>query len=132
MTKEYLVGIGPHEIRVSVNVGTAGTAASALFLIDFDSDPIHIPTSGHDNGSIPESLVGKAEEVRQKMLTIHTTIDFGVLPESDWPSAIHATVVKYTLSGGTGGTMTFEPEKDDQVVSDNGKIVALKKHFIFL
>lgn len=132
MKKEYLVGIGPNEIHVSVTVGTAGAAASALFLIAFDSDPIHIPTSGHDNGAIPETLVGKAEDVRQKILTIHTTIDFGALPESEWPSAIHTTVVRYTLSGGTGGAMTFEPEKDDQVLSDNGKIVAYKKHFIFL
>lgn len=127
MKRTYDTGIDTNKIELAVNVGTLGTAYTSVYLSRSGGQNSKIDESNEDSGSIKNTIIGEAKQVRAGYLIIRTTVDFSNIDKEKWQSEAEKIIVKYYLDGGFSGNQVYNYDTDDVDIVLNGKVVVITK-----
>ncbi|HLY68740.1 MAG TPA: hypothetical protein VKR53_03355 [Puia sp.] len=123
----YHVGTDGSEIILNVRVSTAGIAFSKAQLF-VDKAGTDIPNCDcDDDGDIIDCQTGVNTDIKGKMLGIATSVDLETVDPSLWQTMYDNLVIKYTLSGGTGGKKTFNYADEDKSKDPTGQFIQVNK-----
>jgi hypothetical protein len=131
MIKNYEVGMDNNEITLEVTVGTEALAQSVAYLAGATSSVL-IAESTLDDGNISAKKIGTGAEVRQKVVSVTTTIDCKLLPAEQWPTLLANLAITYVLNGGVSGRQDSKPDPDDIRKTESGRFITVTKGFYMI
>jgi hypothetical protein len=133
MSNTYQIGISTTQISLKVDVGTAATCHSAIFIKATTASQTKIMDSvASDNGAIPVTYLGAAKAINGDMVAIQSIADFSALPATvaaeiaaDNTTLLKYLPITYTFDGGTAGELAITYNPADCVVSTSGTLVSV-------
>jgi hypothetical protein len=127
MKRTYDTGMDNNSIKLDVKIGTVGVAYTATYLFRTGGQWTELSESNEENGSIPESEIGKANYLRKSYIVIRSMIDFGHLSENEREIAVKNIRASYIFSGGFSGYQDYNFDNDDLTITPDKKLVTIIK-----
>jgi len=127
MKRTYETGIDTNVITLGVKVGTVGVAYTSAIIIRSGGQYTKVAESNQDSGSIAETNIGTAADLKNSYLIVRTIIDLSHIDKSLWENQKDNLVIRYHLSGGFSGNQVYNQDLDDINTSPDGKIIIVTK-----
>ncbi|HNX65516.1 MAG TPA: hypothetical protein PKH02_01465 [Bacteroidales bacterium] len=127
MKRIYETGTEAADIKLNVDIGTAGTAFTSAYLARSGGQSSLIAQSKTVSGDIGETSIGDAQGVKSSYLVIRTTIDFSNMDQTEWQKQADLIFARYQIEGGYSGKQLYNHDLDDLNVAYGGKIVTITK-----
>jgi hypothetical protein len=124
MIDNYFISESTPQITLSISVSTVGVAYTSVC---FEGEPLLAESDTSTAGSVRETIIGNANHIKNKWLSIHTEIDFTHIAQNTRENAIQSIVIKYCFSDGISEPQSFGFSPSNLIKLQNGKNVLIVK-----